>query len=129
MVLQVLKYEEYAWPVIGDFKMVGFLMGMQGGYTKYPCYICLWDSRADALHYQQHSWTQRSEFQIGQHNVKNEPIVKPDHILMPPLHIKLEAKIKAGIFIGPQIKKIMASEQFLRLLSTHENKRGSALKQ
>ncbi|CAG9576915.1 unnamed protein product [Danaus chrysippus] len=26
MVLQTLKYEEYAWPVIGDFKMVGFLV-------------------------------------------------------------------------------------------------------
>lgn len=156
MVLQVLKYEQYAWPVIGDFKMVGFLVGMQGGYTKYPCYLCLWDSRADALHYQQHSWPQRSEFQIGQHNVKNKPIVEPDRILMPPLHIKLglmkqfvkalrqdseafqylktffpklsEAKIKAGIFVGPQIKKIMASEHFLQLLSTHEKQAWLSLK-
>lgn len=138
--------------------MVGFLVGMQSGYTKYQCYICLWDSRADALHYQQHSWPKRREFQIGQHNVKNKPIVEPDRVLMPPLHIKLglmkqlvkalpqdseafqylksffpklsEAKIKAGIFVGPQIKKIMASEKFLELLSTPmRNKRGSASKQ
>ncbi|GBP23660.1 hypothetical protein EVAR_80277_1 [Eumeta japonica] len=40
----------------------------------------------------------------------------------------LEAKIKAGIFIGPQIKKIMASEQFLRLLSTHEKQAWLSLK-
>lgn len=156
MVLQTLKYEEYAWPVIGDFKMVGFLVGMQGGYTKYPCYLCLWDSRADALHYQQHSWPKRTEFQIGKHNVKTKPIVEPDHVLMPPLHIKLglikqfvkalrqdseafqylkiffpklsEAKIKAGIFVGPQIKKIMASEEFPQLLNTHEKQAWLSLK-
>lgn len=156
MVHQVLKYDEYAWPVIGDFKMVGFLVGMQSGYTKYRCYICLWDSRADALHYQQHSWPKRREFQIGHHNVKNKPIVEPDRVLMPPLHIKLglmkqfvkalpqdseafqylksffsklsKAKIKAGIFVGPQIKKIMASEKFLELLSTHEKQAWLSLK-
>ncbi|GBP73238.1 hypothetical protein EVAR_55004_1 [Eumeta japonica] len=114
---------------------------MQGGYIKYPCYLCLWDSRADTLHYKQQSWLKRIEFQIGKHNVKNEPIVKADHILMPPLQIKLglmkqfvkalhqdcpaceylksffpklsEAKVKAGIFVGPQINKLMASEEFL----------------
>ena len=44
-VLNVLKYDQYNWEVIGDFKMIAFLMGMQGGFTKYPCYLCLWDSR------------------------------------------------------------------------------------
>ena len=43
--LNVLKYDQYNWKVIGDFKMKAFLMGMQGGFTKYPCYLCLWDSR------------------------------------------------------------------------------------
>ncbi|KAL0818421.1 hypothetical protein ABMA28_008887 [Loxostege sticticalis] len=141
MVLQTLKYEEYAWPVIGDFKMVGFLVGMQGGYTKYPCYLCLWDSRADTLHYKQQSWPERIGFQIGKHNVQNEPIVKADDILMPPLHIKLglmkefrffpklsEAKIKAGIFVGPPLKKIMASEEFPELLNTHEKQAWLSLK-
>ncbi|KAL0831279.1 hypothetical protein ABMA28_002123 [Loxostege sticticalis] len=150
------KHEEYAWPVIGDFKMVGFLVGMQGGYTKYPCYLCLWDSRADTLHYKQQSWPERIGFQIGKHNVQNEPIVKADDILMPPLHIKLglmkqfvkalrqdspafeqlkrffpklsEAKIKAGIFVGPQIKKIIASEEFPELLNTHEKQAWLSLK-
>ena len=42
-VLNVLKYDQYNWEVIGDFKMIAFLMGMQGGFTKYPCYLCLWD--------------------------------------------------------------------------------------
>ncbi|KAL6467649.1 hypothetical protein MHYP_G00233260 [Metynnis hypsauchen] len=43
MLLGALKYDEYGWEVIGDFKMVSFLMGLQGGFTKYPCFICLWD--------------------------------------------------------------------------------------
>lgn len=40
MVLEALKYSEYDWFVMGDSKMVGFLMKLQGGYTKYPCHIC-----------------------------------------------------------------------------------------
>lgn len=56
MLLEKLKYVEYKWPVIGDFKMIGFLMGMQGGYTKFFSHLCLWDSRADSVHYQQRIW-------------------------------------------------------------------------
>ena len=32
--LQALKYEQYDWEVIGDFKMIAFLMGLQGGFTQ-----------------------------------------------------------------------------------------------
>jgi hypothetical protein len=156
MVLEHLKYTEYNWPVIGDSKVVGFLMGMQGGYTKYPCYLCLWDSRADAVHYQQHIWPKRTEFQIGKHNVKWEPLVEPKNVLMPPLHIKLglmkqfvkaldqnseafqylknffpklsEAKVKAGIFVGPQIKKIMSSDEFTQLLNSNEKQAWNSFK-
>ena len=46
--LDALNYE---WDVIGDFKMVAFLMGLQGGFTKFPCFLCLWDSRNASLHY------------------------------------------------------------------------------
>lgn len=31
MVLEKLKYIEYHWTIIADFKMVGFLMEMQAG--------------------------------------------------------------------------------------------------
>ena len=40
-VLNALKYDQYNWEVIGDFKMIAFLMEMQGGFTKYPCKLCL----------------------------------------------------------------------------------------
>ncbi|XP_061412718.1 uncharacterized protein LOC133345765 [Lethenteron reissneri] len=132
--LDAFKYDEYGWEVIGDFKMVAFLMGLQGGFTKFPCYLCLWDSRDTKAHYHRRDWPQRTEFSVGR-NVKWEPLVDPQKVLMPPLHIKLglmkqfvravdkesatfkylqdffpklsEAKVKAGAFVGPQIKKIL----------------------
>ena len=47
-----MKYDQCNWEVIGDFKMIAFLMEMRGGLTKYPCYLCLWDSRDTKAHYQ-----------------------------------------------------------------------------
>ena len=41
ILLSALKYTQYNWEVIGDFKMVAFLMGLQGDFTKFPCYLCL----------------------------------------------------------------------------------------
>lgn len=35
MVLQLLKYEKFAWEFIDDFKIVAFLVDLQGGFTKF----------------------------------------------------------------------------------------------
>ncbi|KAL7837429.1 hypothetical protein SRHO_G00271400 [Serrasalmus rhombeus] len=148
MLLGALKYDEYGWEVIGDFKMVSFLMGLQGGFTKYPCFICLWDSRDTKAHYHRRDWPQRTEFSVGKNNVKWEPLVDSHKVLMPPLHIKLglinqfvraldkesrafnylqdlfpklsEAKIKAGVLVGPQIKKIIECSEFPKKLNRKE---------
>ena len=63
--------------------------GLQGGYTKYPCFLCLWDSRADDQHYIRQEWPLRQGLEPGLHNVKSPPLVEPNKILLPPLHIKL----------------------------------------
>ena len=42
--LIALKYKQFSWQVIGDCKIVVFLMGLQGGFTKVPSYLCYWDS-------------------------------------------------------------------------------------
>ena len=52
-VLQLLKYDEHKWIICVDLKMVNFLLGQQGGYTKYPCFLCLWDSRAKNKRWEQ----------------------------------------------------------------------------
>ena len=38
--LNITKYSSH-WELCGDFKMLAFLLGQQGGYTKYSCFLCL----------------------------------------------------------------------------------------
>lgn len=133
--LQKIKYIEHNWVICVDLKMVNFLLGQQSGYTKYPCFICLWDSRAKSRHWTAKNWPVRDALVVGERNVINEPLVSREKIILPPLHIKLglmkqfvkaldrngqcfqfishkfpglsTEKLKAGIFDGPQIRKLM----------------------
>ncbi|KAI6647416.1 hypothetical protein LOD99_12412 [Oopsacas minuta] len=132
MVLQKLCYDEHNWIACVDLKMVNILLGQQSGYTKYPCFLCLWDSRADEVHWEKKNWPVCQKIVVGEKNIINEPIVSRDCIILPPLHIKLRLmkqfvkalnkdgtcfnylcsvyrglsieKLKAGIFDGPQIR-------------------------
>jgi hypothetical protein len=110
----------------------------------------LWDSRADDLHYVKKDWPERTEFVPGSHSIKQLPLVDPKNILLPPLHIKLglmknfvkaldkdgeafkylakefphisDAKLKAGIFIGPQIRQLLNDKQFVSQMVTAERR-------
>ena len=42
--LESISYARDNWQLSGDFKMIGFLKGLQGVYTKHSCFLCLWDS-------------------------------------------------------------------------------------
>ena len=44
-------HSEHKWLICGDLKVVGLVHVLQGGDTKYPCFLHLWDSRADNQHY------------------------------------------------------------------------------
>ena len=150
MLLSALWYDQYNWEVIGDFKMVAFLVELQQGFTKFPCYLCLWDSRNTNFHYNKKNWPPRSSYDIETHNVRLTPLVEPKKVLLAPLHIKLglikqfvkklnpesdafkhiqelfpklsEAKVKAGIFVGPQVKRLMKSDSFSEKLSAVERR-------
>ena len=154
--LEKIKYGDYMWDVCGDFKMLGFLLGLQGGYTKYPCFLCLWDSRDRANHYVKREWPTRDDLQPGAHNVKYNALVPVNKILLPPLHIKLglikqfvktldrnsetfkeirsmfpqlsDAKVTAGIFVGPQVKKMFSSEALENKMTQVEKKAWHAFK-
>ena len=143
-----IKYDEHKWLICGDLKVISILLGQQGGYTKYPCFLCLWDSRDDAHHYVKTEWPARTEFVPGKHNVKAVPLVPTDKVLLPPLHIKLglmknfvkalnkdgeafqyltqkfpvisEAKLKAGIFVGPQIREVLQDDDFQKSMTKKE---------
>ncbi|KAI6651237.1 hypothetical protein LOD99_5384 [Oopsacas minuta] len=55
--------------------MLGFLLGLQGGYTKYSCFLCLWNCRADGEHYKKIQWPPRKELMPGKYNVIKEPLM------------------------------------------------------
>ena len=87
------------------------------------------------------NWPARKDLTPGSHNVLNSSLIERSEILLPPLHIKLglakqfvkalkptsrafrhitqmfpsisEANVKGGrpIFVGPQIRRIFASEE------------------
>ena len=89
LLLAAIKYEEHDWLICGDLKVIAILLGMQGGYTKFPCFLCLWDSRTDDEHYVRKVWPRRGELTPGSHNVKAIPLVDPKNVLLPSLHNKL----------------------------------------
>ena len=45
--LAYLNCYDHGWLICGDLKVVGLFHGLQCGYTKYPCFLCLWNSRTD----------------------------------------------------------------------------------
>jgi len=99
-----------------------------------------WDSRARSLHYPRKDWPARKSLEPGIMNVENQPLVELSKILLPSMHLKLgltkksvkamnqeeaaftylrekfrrlsEAKLKKGIFIGPQIRDLIKDECF-----------------
>ena len=146
--LETINYSKYKWQLCGDFKMIGFLKGMQRSYTKHSCFLCLWDTRAASEHYIRKEWPKRNQFVPGCQNVKYTPLVASENILMPPLHIKLglvkqfvkalnkdgdafqhidalfpylsDAKKKAGIFTGAQIRQMLRSEELTSKMTATE---------
>ena len=38
-ILEKISYKQHQWILCVDLKMVGFLLGLQGGYTKFPCFF------------------------------------------------------------------------------------------
>ncbi len=150
LLLEKICYHEYKWCICGDLKVITIVMGMQTGYTKYCCFICEWDSRDRKQHWIKKSWPIRNRMQPGNKNVLRVPLIDRDKVFMPPLHIKLglmknfvkaldngsdafrylcnkfpelsNAKVKEGVFIGPQIRKVIADTHFQDLSAlTHED--------
>lgn len=86
-ILDCISYKEHMWKLCSDLKVVAFLNGLQSGNTKYPCFKCLWDSRSRDQ-YSRKEWPLRNATE-GEFNVIKSPLVPPEKILLPPLHIKL----------------------------------------
>jgi len=89
LLLGKIKYDGFKWKLCGDLKFVALLLGMQLGYTKYFCFLCEWDSRDKKNHYVNELWPKRKSLTPGEKNVVNPPLVLPEKIFLPPLHVKL----------------------------------------
>lgn len=139
-ILECIHYAEHKWAICADFKVIAILTGLQSGYTKFCCFICLWDSRDRAQHYTRKDWPVRHVDIPGASNIANLPLVDRQNVILPPLHIKLglikqlvkaldkesaafkyliqkfpalsEAKVKEGIFVGPDIRQLLNDDNF-----------------
>lgn len=156
LILKSIKYKDYEWMVCGDLKVLCMLLGQQGGYTKFPCFLCEWDSRARSKHWEQKHWPERKSLEPGSKNILRTSLVDAKKVLLPPLHIKLglmkqfvkalsksgnclqylcqkfphisEEKLKEGIFVGPDIRRLMTDENFLSTMNEVETEAWIAFK-
>lgn len=137
--------------------MIAPLLGLQLGYTKFCCFLCEWDRRDKAHHYVRREWPPRAGLEPGKKNVSHPSLVESTKILIPPLHIKLglfknfvkamvqtqpaflylrqkfpklsDAKIRQGVFTGPDIRSVLRDEQFDRIITGDEKKAWLAFKE
>ena len=89
-VLEKIWYDQHGWYICVDLKMVNFLLGQQSGFTKNPCFMCMWDSRDRAQHYTKKDWPLREELvPCRANNIINNSLGDRDRILFPLLYIQL----------------------------------------
>ena len=87
--LDRIRYKKYNWHICANFKVISLLLGLKNGYTKFCCFLCEWDCMNRKAHYIRKMWLPRVQFQPRQKNVSHRSLVNPDHMCLPPLHIKL----------------------------------------
>ena len=108
-------------------------------------FLCLWNSRDTEKHYQKRDWPIRVGYEPGRSSVKKKPLVQPQKIDLPPLHIKLglmknfvklisrglkylqkkfpnisEAKLRERSFVGPQTRELLGDLGFEKVLTPLE---------
>uniref|UniRef100_A0A1B0CSA1 Uncharacterized protein n=1 Tax=Lutzomyia longipalpis TaxID=7200 RepID=A0A1B0CSA1_LUTLO len=150
LIINKIKYSDHNWLICCDLKMVSIMMGQKFGNIQNPCFLCKWNSRAYDEHWTIRNWEEREPLNTDQKNVINDPLVPREKIIFPPLHLKLglmskfvkalvkrdnlgaidylhsrfpkmsDAKIKAGIFDGPQIRILISDESFSMCLDSEE---------
>ena len=81
--LELIKYNAHTWLIMCDLKVLNLIMKLKCGYSKYPCFYCMFDSRQSTLDFNPtHIWPPRVDFNISH-------LVPVEKIAFPFLHIKL----------------------------------------
>ena len=73
--IDLLKYYKRNRTICVRLKMVNLLLGQQRGFTNYPCYLCMWDSRAREKYWNHKEWPIGETLKAGMTNIVNDPIV------------------------------------------------------
>lgn len=77
VVLNNISYSTHKWMICGDLKVISMLLGQQSGYTKYPCFLCEWDSRDRKQHYIKKEWQVRKTLEVGTKNIERVSLIDP----------------------------------------------------
>jgi hypothetical protein len=155
--LQYIKYNTYKWLICVDLKVIALLLGLQLGYTTFPFFLCKWDSRDKAHHYVKTIWPARKILEPGHKNVKHYSLFESSRTLLPSLHIKLgpmknfvkavdrnftvflhlrqtfplpsDAKVREGVFTGPDNRARLRDEVFERIITRDEQRAWHAFRE
>ena len=89
LLLNVINLSSHKWNICSDLTVIALLLGLQLGYTEHMCFLCLWNIRDDSNYYTVKDSPEREEHMIGRFNIKHKPLVGPQKVCLPPLHINL----------------------------------------
>lgn len=128
LILEAVKYNEHQWKICADLKVITILSGLQCGYTKNMCFLCLWNSRYKGNQYAKKDWMLREHFELHQANVINIPLVPKEKILLPPLHIKLGIVKNFIKALNPEGRAFQRLQQVFPRLSAAKIKEGLLVK-
>ena len=103
-----------------------FLLGQQHWCTKYPCFLCMWYSRAREKHWIKTNWPRRSNLRSSRLCLLKQ-FVKAfptdgncfKSIILRFSGLSIE-KIKGNVFGGPKIWQLIKYEQFTSTMSDLE---------
>ena len=155
--LQYIECDTYMSNICSELKVVALFLGLQLGHTKFPCFLREWDSRDKAHQYVKRIWPARKILEPGHKNIKHHSLAESSRILLPPLHIKLDlmksfvkamdrngtaflylrqtfplfsdAKIREGVFTGPDIRSLLRDEVFERIITGDEQRAWHAFRE
>ena len=88
VLLNSINFNEHIWKICGDLIVIAILLGMQLGYTKYSCFLCMWDNKDRSSHYVKENWLARN-LNTNEKQVIAKPFVDPKDVFLTLLHIKL----------------------------------------
>ena len=139
--LEAINYSKRNCRFCTDLKVITLLVCLELGYTKYICFLCLYDSLDDTNSFRKKHGN-HVKFNSWKVELKTHTSGKfRKKVFLPLLHIQLgliktfvkamnhdgaafmylkekfgvfksEAKLKEGVFIGPEIRKLLLDDQF-----------------